>query len=663
MTVATLGYLTLGLGIFSAGAQMWGASFFASPVTQRRWASLVAFFQFFFAFSTFLTLLYAFIASDFSLVTVALNSHRATPLIYKIGALWANHEGSLLLWTCLSTALTFGFAYTSIGLPPPFYVKTLQYLGGFNFCFFMFIVLTSNPFFTVGLAPYNGQGLNPLLQDPSMLIHPPLLYGGYIAFMVPLALALAFFHFPQLPNFATIIRPWVLGAWAALTLGITLGSFWAYYELGWGGWWFWDPVENASLMPWCLGTALVHAVILLKYRKIKTATVLFLVYATFLFCVLGAFLTRSGILSSVHTFAYAPERGRFILFFVLGLSLYFLTLWILYIFKPPQTLSAPSWQAPLFSEFSLCRKEGITAGIALFITITAGIALGTFSPLFYEMFTNHKVSLGAPFFILAVVPLGIPLLIMMGVVPLLPWVPGKKSLFLLWKSLQKPLLGAMIGVFLSVFFYPQRHIYAMGFITLSLFVLASLVQSIENSGGFKRVFRSPLQQGMGVAHLGVCLCVLGMSIDSYNTQEKIALMGMGDTLTLGDFVVTLEKVERKQDDNFTKEQGVLSVSKNRKVLMHLTPEKRLYPVEKVLHTEVALGHYGLSQIYTVLGAYNGKGKWELRIAYHPWILLIWIGGGLMVFGALLALPWGSWTRGKHLKHTGQTKKENEAVQT
>lgn len=622
MSLAFIGNLALGLAIINAALQLFIPRLFKNLILAAKISSGLTLAQFFFAGLTLLTLAYAYVISDFSIVTVALHSHTTKPLIYKIAGVWGNHEGSILLWVFLSTGMASAYAFFCATLSKLDYIKTLEYLGWINFAFFLFILLTSNPFFSTGEGPAEGMGMNPLLQDPSMAFHPPLLYLGYVGFCVPFAMTLAGLT-TQAKDRAWIktLRPWVLFAWSALTIGITLGSYWAYYELGWGGWWFWDPVENASLMPWCFATALLHCLRITVQKLTFQKTTLSLVFLSFIFCILGAFLTRSGVLSSVHSFANSPERGYFILSFIGLVSPYFLyhLLKSRLIFNSPASLT-------LFS-----REGAMMGGIILFNLMALTIFLGTFYPLYAEVFKGQSITLEAPFFTLTVVPLAIPLMGFMAIAPLLSWNSKKYKRFLY--SLQMPLFFFMISFLFCLFIYQIKRLYEVIFISLAFCIVGSLISSWH-----KKKSRISLKKiGMTLAHLGFALSLLGMAIDSYNVEEAIKILKIGQTATLGSFTVKLASVQQAEGPNFRREIATLEVFRKDSKVAALKPEKRLYHAEKALLSEVALKQRGFSEIYAVLGEYQGNESWTIRVYYHPLVLFIWLGGLLIGLGGLLAI--------------------------
>lgn len=623
MTLSLVGNSCLGLAFVSGIVLSAAPSFISDLLKRTKLTSALTICMFTCTGATFLTLTTAYVVSDFSLVTVALHSHQSKPLLYKIAGVWSNHEGSMLLWVLISTFLPVIFAYFSTDLKRETYSKSLQYMGLLNTAYLLYIALTSNPFFAVGQGPLEGKGMNPLLQDPAMAIHPPLLYIGYVGFMVPFCLVLAEIRSGNLS--VDLLRKWVLATWGFLTIGITLGSYWAYYELGWGGWWFWDPVENASLMPWVLGVALIHSLLVTKdTRSLKRWSIL-LIYGCYVLCLLGTFLTRSGVLSSVHSFATSSERGIYIISFICLLTAYFGSAFFLH-----------SQKLRPFPRLTPLTREGVMLwGNILFVLILLTILLGTYSPIFTEYWGKEKISLEAPFYVMTVVPLSLPVIGLMAIAPLIPTKGGAFSdwKYSLIRRLQFPLFCCMVGVFLTLFIYEQKAFYAVVFISASLFLLGGVIRSCRG-----RVFSIPFHKhGMHFAHLGFAISLLGMAVDSYNTQDTTQVMRVGTSLTLGKYKFTLEKVEQRGGPNFRREEATISVWKDQKQVAILKPEKRLYLAEKTLMSEVSLGRKGFSQFYAVLGEYQNENKWIVRLYYHPLVLLIWLGGGLIAVGALIAL--------------------------
>lgn len=622
MNLSLLGNIGLGVAFICAGAQSSVLIWSRSLERRAKMSIIISSLLFIFMTLSFVSLLAAYIISDFSLVTVALHSSQSQPLIYKIAGVWGNHEGSLLLWGVISTLLPVLFSFFCIQLDRRGYVETLVYMGWINLAFILYVTVSSNPFMAMGHGVMEGKGMNPLLQDPSMAIHPPLLYIGYVGFSLPFAMTLAALHHNLLiPSWIKNIRLWVLIAWSFLTMGVALGSFWAYYELGWGGWWFWDPVENASLMPWCLGVALIHALAIAHKRSSHMKLSVILVYATFLFCLLGAFLTRSGLLTSVHSFATSPQRGLPILGFAGVISLVFAYRFVKASYKSHKTNSV----------FFLSKQSFMILGITLLLIIMAIIAFGTFYPFFSTKIESYEATLGTSFFTKTVVPMTIPLLILMGAAPLLT--ESKSSLSAAFKRLQFPIFGALLGLFLSLFVYDQKSFYAAIFIAFALFLIGSVVMTWKSRG-----FKMELSRyGMDLAHLGVALCLLGMTVDTYNTTETTQVMQPGETGTFGDYSFTLESVTYKEESNYRRETATLIITKKRAPVAILYPEKRLYRVEKSLTSEVALKQTATAQFYAVLGDYREKAAWVIRLYYRPLVHLIWIGAFLMAFGGLASL--------------------------
>ncbi|MDI9638465.1 cytochrome c-type biogenesis CcmF C-terminal domain-containing protein [Geitlerinema splendidum] len=592
--------LALGFSAVQVGASCWGVQRQNSRYLVLGTAA--TYMQGILILAAFITLMLAFFFCDFSLLTVALNDHTQLPWYYRLGASWGNHEGSLLLFVLILSLIAVAL---SLFLKDPlFRAHTLTFQGLLIFCFLVFLLMTSNPFTLLPFPLPEGQSLNPLLQDKSLMIHPPFLYLGYVGFSAPFSLALAaLWGKSDGETWATLTRPWALFAWAALTIGITLGSWWAYYELGWGGWWFWDPVENASLMPWLSGTALLHVLRTNAFYRWS----LLLSLLTFGFSLLGTFLVRSGLIASVHSFAQDPDRSLFILSLIGGIMGFSLFLWLWH---------SPRFQSPSIPFFS---RKGLLFLNSLFLFVALiTLCFGTLYPLLSEGFWNETVAVGAPYFNQTLVPLLFPALLLIPLGALLR--EEETSLFQLLILPLTAGLGAI--VFLLYIYYPLFLETILG-CGLAIWVL---------TGSLEAFFKSRLRLGPTLAHIGVALSLLGVSIGSGLRIDEAKILGLNESLTIGSKTLTLQDVTEGKTPTYFYEKATLVSGKN-----ILTPEKRLYQPQNSLLSETAILTNGLSDLYVILGPYQGQKRWLFRASFIPLAPWIWIGGFLMAAGALISL--------------------------
>ncbi len=584
----------------------------------------------------FAALTYAYVGSDFSVLNVANNSHSAKPLLYKITGVWGNHEGSMLLWALILAV--FGAAVAGCGgnLPPQLRARVLAIQALIAVGFLCFTLFTSNPFERLLPPPPDGSGLNPLLQDPGLAFHPPFLYLGYVGLSVTFAFAIAALIEGRVdPAWARWVRPWALAAWSFLTLGIGLGSWWAYYELGWGGWWFWDPVENASFMPWLAATALLHSSIVCEKRDaLKSWTVLLAIIA-FSFSLLGTFLVRSGVITSVHAFASDPTRGVFILVFlivVIGGSL------LLYAARAPALRSGGLF-APLSREGSLILNNLFLA------TAAATVLLGTLYPLIIDALGSGKVSVGPPYFNAVFVPLMTPVILLAGVAPLMPWKRADRAGLL---ARLKGAAAVTAAAVLAVLFMDDTGptLAALG-VALAVWLTATTltewagrVQLLRGNplDSLRRAARLPrAAYGMSFAHLGVAMVVAGITGSSAWTVESFQTMRAGDTVTVAGYDFTFHGVSQIQGPNYTAQQASFSVGRDGAPIAELRPEKRVYPVANMPTTEAAIHTTWIADLYAVVGDADGSGGWSTRLYYNPLVPWIWLGTVVMALGGALSL--------------------------
>ncbi len=585
---------------------------------------------------SFAALTYAYVTSDFSVANVVQNSHTAKPLLYKITGVWANHEGSMLLWILILGAFGAMVAFFGANLPASLRARVLAVQGLIGFGFILFILFTSNPFDRIWPPPPDGRGLNPLLQDPGLAFHPPFLYFGYVGFSVAFAFAVAALIEGRVdPAWARWVRPWTLAAWCSLTLGIALGSWWAYYELGWGGFWFWDPVENASFLPWLSGTALLHSAIVVEKRDALKSWTVLLAVLTFSLSLMGTFLVRSGVLTSVHAFATDPARGVFILALLVIASGGSLLLY---------AVRAPSMQGGgLFAPIS--REGSLVLNNLLLATATATVFLGTLYPLFLDVLDAGKVSVGPPFFNMTFVPLMVPVIVAMGIGPMLAWkrgdLPGVLSR--LWLALA---LAAAIGIGTLIAMGVQSVLAALAMALAGWLMASVLVEWAERV----KLFRAPLQEswrrarhiprssyGMSVAHAGLAVIVAGITASSAWQTEVIRQMRAGDTVEVAGYSMQFEGVREQRGPNYISRQGEFLVTRNGSVVTTLTPERRAYPIEGDTTTEAAIHTTWLADLYAVIGDGNAEAGWSVRLYHNPLVPWIWVGAVIMVLGGLVSL--------------------------
>ncbi|WP_069469845.1 heme lyase CcmF/NrfE family subunit [Candidatus Marithrix sp. Canyon 246] len=579
--------------------------------------------QLFFMSIAFGCLIYAFVYNDFSVIYVATNSNTALPLAYRISAVWGGHEGSLLLWTLILCFWTVAVVIGSRRLPETMAVRVIAVMGFVSVGFLLFMLLTSNPFdrfAEIALIPQDGRDLNPLLQDLGLIIHPPMLYMGYVGFSVAFSFAIAALLGGKLDSaWVRWSRPWTLIAWVFLTFGIVLGSWWAYYELGWGGWWFWDPVENASFMPWLVGTALIHSLAVTEKRgAFKNWSVLLAIIA-FSLSLLGTFLVRSGVLTSVHAFATDPERGIFILAFltvVIGISL------LLY-----------AWRAPkvgLGGSFDLVSKETLLLfNNILFVVAAAAVLLGTLYPLFMDALGMGKISVGPPYFSVVFFWIMAPLIFLLGIGPMAGWKTAKNLMSRLWVTFVLSLaIACMIPFMLNINFAIVPGIAA------AAWIIFTSVQNVVSKFGRKmpRSF-----YGMTVAHIGMAVFIVGVTVSNTFSVEKDVRMEPYKPLELAGYHFAFEGITPYNGPNYKADQANIKVFKDDELIAELQPQKRLYSVQKMPMTEAAIDWGFTRDIYVALGEPLGNdGAWSIRIYYKPFIRWIWFGGLLMVLGGLLS---------------------------
>lgn len=624
--------LSFGLALLLSIFPLWGVK--ANNLAFIRLARPLSFSLFFTLTVAFLTLFYLFAVNDFSVQYVVNNSNTHLPLMYRLSAVWGSHEGSLLLWVWLLSFWTILVAIFSRQLPEDSLSLVLGIMGLISIGFIAFVIFTSNPFLrTFPDFPVEGRELNPMLQDVGLIFHPPLLYMGYVGFSVAFAFAIASLLTGRLDTaWARWSRPWTLGAWIFLTLGIVLGSWWAYYELGWGGWWFWDPVENASLMPWLAGTALMHSLAVTEKRASFKAWTVLLAILAFSLSLVGTFLVRSGILVSVHAFASDPSRGMFILAYllvVIGGSLG------LYAYKGHLIRSRQN--AERFSREGFLFLNNILLMAALTV-----VFVGTLLPLVHKQLGLGTISVGAPFFDQMFLILMIPFSLLLGVAPLLKW--RRDELHTIKKPVVISLLVMLVAsvIFPYVLFDKLKLTAVLGammaiFVALLCFYEIYLRATYRQpfSQGVKKLSRS--HWGMMIAHLGIAVSVWGIAFSQNYSVERDVRMRQGETVTVAGFDFRFDGVENKDGANYIGGFAEVSVSNEGKAVATLQAEKRFYTVSRMSMTEPAIDGGVTRDLYVALGEQFDDGSWAFRLYYKPFVRWIWWGGVLMALGGLLCL--------------------------
>ena len=592
--------------------------------TEKNFIKRYKFFVFgslIFSFIAFFSLMYGYFVSDFTILNVFKNSHSSKPLIYKVAATWGNHEGSMLLWILVLSIFNFLIFKLCNKQNLNYIYKTLQIQGFIIFGFMLFTILTSNPFQKVESFQSEGLGFNPILQDPALAIHPPFLYIGYVGFSAAFSLAIAtLISQTKIANvpWHQYIKIFVMIAWTFLTIGIALGSIWAYYELGWGGWWFWDPVENASFMPWLLGTALIHSLMIVEKTKSLQIWVLLLSILTFLLSVVGTFLVRSGILTSVHTFALDPSRGVYILTFMAILGGYAFILF----FKKSKYFFSEKY-------FVFLSKEGsILFNNFLMVVVCATVFLGTIYPLIIEAISDNKISVGEPYFNKTIIPITIPAILLMGIAPIFSW---KKDTLKRIIRISSPKIIAAVILTLS-FLYFYKFINFMGIIGIFLafwIISNNFLNLIFKAKGYAKE--------TVLAHFGVGLLILGIAGSSVWQEEKVARMNVKDKMTIKNYTIIFNEINEIKGQNYVAIQGNFLVNNKKNKITHLKPEKRLYPVTNIVTTEAAI-HTSLARdLYIVLGDGNSSDGWVIRFYINPLVVWIWIGVMFMFVGGLFSI--------------------------
>ncbi|MDB5462820.1 MAG: cycK [Phenylobacterium sp.] len=588
----------------------------------------------------FACLIYAFVTSDFSVANVAANSHTEKPMLYKVAGAWGSHEGSMLLWCLMLTGYGAAAATLGRGLPKGLKALMVAVQGALGTVFLAYTVFASNPLMRIATPPVEGRSLNPLLQDPALAIHPPFLYAGYVGMSVVFSLAVAALVEGRVDAaWARWVRPWALAAWSLLTVGITLGAFWAYYELGWGGWWFWDPVENASFMPWLIATALLHSAVVTEKRGALAGWSLFLALGAFTFSMLGAFLVRSGVLTSVHAFAVDPKRGVLLLM-ILGVT-------------AGCGFALFAWRAPKLAQGGLfapvSRESALVLNNILLAAATATVLLGTLYPLIREAMTGEAISVGPPYFNLTFAPLMAALAIILPAGPLLAWKRG--DLQGVGQRLWLAALAALgCGLLTFALVSPKKALGAGGIAIGAWLIAGAAAELVERT----RLFRVPARDswrrltglprgawGMTLAHLGLGVFVLGACFELGWKAESAETLPVGGALDVGGYHLVLEGVGPVEGPNYDAERGRIRATRDGKPVCTGEPERRFYPAGGQTTSEVAICYRGASHLYMVLGerreAPGGAPVWLVRAYWNPWATLIFLGPVIMGLGGLTSL--------------------------
>lgn len=620
-----LGYFSLILAAVAAAFQV-GCSLFSELFKRPHYLALnplLTGVQSLFSLLSFALLAHAFLTDDFTVIYVAQHSNSQLPDFFKFAATWGGHEGSMLFWLAALTLWTSVFCIFADKSDRLFYHRTLAMLGLIALGFMLFILLVSSPFERSFPPPPEGRDLNPMLQDVGLIFHPPLLYLGYVGFAISFAMVVASLVSGCFDAaVARWIRPWTMISWGFLTAGIILGAWWAYYELGWGGWWFWDPVENASLMPWLLGTALVHSLIASEKRGVFNYWTILLAIFAFALSLLGTFIVRSGVLTSVHAFAVDPDRGMALL--ILFFSLSFIAL-ALFAFR------VNLWQGEV--RFLLWSKETAFLLInGLFAVAASAVLVGTFYPMIFTAMNWGSISVGAPYFNHVFTPLSLLLMVAMGIAVVLRWksVPTKQ---ILWRLYLLP-VAVLLAVALTMQTLTQvaytLQILPTIFISLAIWIILTHLPYLRYMWQIR-----PL--AMRLAHIGFAICVIGAMMNSYYGDEKGVRLKPNESATLAGFSFTYDDYQDVIGANYTAERAIFKIAKENETLAQVTPERRYYDVRTMTMAEVGLYHHFLDDIYIVMGDKFGNLEYAFRLHYKPYVRALWLGGIVMVFASLLAL--------------------------
>ena len=577
-----------------------------------------SFLQLFFVVVSFLTLVISFIISDFSNETVFNNSHTTKPLFYKISGTWGNHEGSLLLWLLVLTLFIFIFLLRTKNQPIKYKILTLVFQQVIIIGFFLFLILTSNPFNYLFPVPNEGLGLNPILQDPALAIHPPILYLGYVGSSIIFSSALAATTLKMVStNWAIHIKKWVLISWIFLTLGILLGSIWAYYELGWGGFWFWDPVENVSLMPWLALTTLLHCILVLERKETLTSWVIILSIATFTLSMCGTFLVRSGILNSVHTFANDPERGLFILIFLF--TLIFLSLLIFFVFHKPNQNNQANF-------FWLSKETSILINNWFMMYFLSVVLIGTVYPIFLDVISSQKISVGPPFYHKLIIPFLIPFLLMMAIGPKLKWIKSDLK--------DKIYLFSLLVISVLISFFIVKNFNANVLVNTILISAALYLFFITLRDFFNRKYKNLAQN---IAHFGFSLLILSILFNNLFSSEIITNLKVGETYNSSKTKIVFESINQKKQKNYNSIIANFSITNSEGINNNLSPELRIYNQPKITTSEADIKTTLMKDKFIVINLVQNQDYFNVRYQVKPFMLWIWLSVMIISFGGLISL--------------------------
>ena len=569
----------------------------------------------------FAALLLVFARTDLSVALVFENSHSAKPFIYKVAGAWGNHEGSMLMWVMILSVAGAFLALFSRRTSERTLIAALGSQAALALGFYAFLLIASNPFARLNPAPLEGRGLNPLLQDPGLAFHPPTLYFGYVGLSIAFSLAVgAMFTNEVDAKLARAMRPWVLGAWIFLTLGITAGSYWAYYELGWGGYWFWDPVENASLMPWLAATALLHSINVLAARGALKAWTMMLAVIAFSMSMVGTFLVRSGILTSVHAFAIDPERGTFLLAL---LGIYVSAAFTLFALRGATLKEGAPFEL-------VSRETGLVINNLILSVVLGTVFVGTLYPLFVEAVSGEKLSVGAPYFNAVAGPLALILALLVGIGPLLAWRRERRPVL---KLLTVPALLGASALAITIIVVPSIGILPRLGLTVGAYLAAASILPLVG----RNPFRAPLATwGLVVSHFGIAVALGGMAANTAFTSERLAVAKPGEVLSVGPWLVQLEDVTPMAGKNWTALEAQLRATRGSGPII-LKPQTRYFSDPPTETNEAAIQTFWNGQLYTIVGKADDTGGWQLRLWWKPFVTLIWLGGALIALGGALAL--------------------------
>ncbi|MEM7302553.1 MAG: heme lyase CcmF/NrfE family subunit [Pseudomonadota bacterium] len=619
---------------FQAIVPMWGARIGDDRLMETaRYTSVLSLFLLLLSGAVLTS---AYLNSDFSVLNVWQNSHSQMPTLFKFTGTWGNHEGSMLLWLIILAVFAAAVAVGGRNLPATLRANVLAVQAWILASFLAFVILTSNPFTRLDRVPFEGKDLNPILQDIGLAIHPPMLYLGYVGFSITFAFAVAALIEGRIDAaWARWVRPWTLIAWVFLTAGIAMGSYWAYYELGWGGWWFWDPVENSSFMPWLAGTALLHSALVMEKREALRVWTVLLAILTFSLSLLGTFLVRSGVLTSVHAFATDPQRGLFILLilcFFIGGSLFLFAL-----------RAGTLRQGGIFAPIS--REGALVLNNLLLTTATATVLVGTLYPLLLEAVTGDKISVGAPFFNLTFGPLMIPIILAMPFGPLLAWKRG--DLYAAAQRLQLVAIVSVLAALAMIWFVDGGPVLAALGVGIAVWLMiGSFAELFVRSGlpkvSFATAFRRLIglqrtQWGTAIAHFGMGVTVLGIVFVTAFETEKVVILKAGETVVDHGYTLEYSELRTGKFGNYSEQLARLKLSRDGKALGEMHPSKRLYEARQMPTSEASIRSFGFSQLYVALGDIRSDGSVVFRVWWKPLVLLIWLGSILMSLGGLVSL--------------------------